>query len=141
MFGVTFFRIRYYSYICTLLEQLFVVPSVVYTGDFSGSLQLEIRCKKHDCIKIGFLWFCLKKNKIVTNLDLINGGDRSLDFNGGHHFEGFLDGGRAHFFVAESDSSAQGLRERKNVNVCPKSKLKAKLLLLNILSSIKLYRK
>ena len=88
-----------------------------------------------------FFVFLFHKNKIVTNLDLINGSDGSLDFNGGHHFEGFLDGGRAHFFVAESDSSAQGLRERKNVNVCPKSKLKAKVLLLNILSSIKLYRK
>ena len=59
--------------------------------------------------------FCFKKN--VTNLDLINGGDGSLDFNGGHHFEGFLDGGRAHFFVAESDSSAQGLTERKNMQI------------------------
>ena len=44
--------------------------------------------------------------KIVTNLDLVNGSDGSLDFNGGHHFEGFLDGGRAHFFVAESDGGA-----------------------------------
>ena len=47
-----------------------------------------------------------QKNKIVTNLDLINGSDGSLDFNGGHHFEGFLDGGRAHLFVAESDGGA-----------------------------------
>ena len=78
-------------------------------------------------MKIGVLNFFQKINKIVTNLDLVNGGDGSLDFNGGHHFEGFLDGGRALFFVAESDSSAQGLTERKkNVNVCSKTKLKAK---------------
>ena len=44
--------------------------------------------------------------KIVTNLDLVNGSDGSLDFNGRHQFEGFLDGGRAHFFVAESDGGA-----------------------------------
>ena len=59
--------------------------------------------------------FCSKKN--VTNLDLINRGDGSLDFNRGHHFEGFLDGGRAHLFVAKSDGSAQGLTEKeKDVN-------------------------
>ena len=66
-------------------------------------------------MKIVFFVFLFHKNKIVTNLDLINGGDGSLDFNGGHHFEGFLDGGRAHFFVAESDSSAQGLTKREKI--------------------------
>ena len=62
--------------------------------------------------------FLFQKNKIVTNLDFINGGDGSLDFNGGHHFEGFLDGGRAHLFVAESDGGAQGLREREKMSMC-----------------------
>ena len=56
-------------------------------------------------MKIG-VFVLFQKNKIVTNLDLINGSDGSLDFNGGHHFEGFLDGGRAHLFVAESDGGA-----------------------------------
>lgn len=51
----------------------------------------------------------------VTNLDLINGSDGSLDFNGGHQFEGFLNGGRAHLFVAESDGGAQGLKKREKI--------------------------
>ena len=66
-------------------------------------------------MKIGVLFFVLKKEKIVTNLDLVNGGDGSLDFNGGHHFEGFLDRGRAHLFVAESDGGAQGLTKREKI--------------------------
>ena len=68
-------------------------------------------------MKIG-VFVLFQKNKIVTNLDLINGSDGSLDFNGGHHFEGFLDGGRAHLFVAESNGGAQGLRERKKMSMC-----------------------
>ena len=68
-------------------------------------------------MKIG-VFVLFQKNKIVTNLDLINGSDGSLDFNGGHHFEGFLDGGRAHLFVAESNGGAQGLREREKMSIC-----------------------
>ena len=68
-------------------------------------------------MKIG-VFVLFQKNKIVTNLDLINGSDGSLDFNGGHHFEGFLDGGRAHLFVAESNGGAQGLREREKMSMC-----------------------
>ena len=81
-------------------------------------------------MKIG-VFVLFQKNKIVTNLDLINGSNGSLDFNGGHHFEGFLDGGRAHLFVAESNGGAQGLREREKMSMCVpnlnwKHKLKAK---------------
>ena len=52
---VSVFNLSIKNELQSLLKQLFVVPTVVNMGNLSGSLQLEIRFKKHE--SIGFLSF------------------------------------------------------------------------------------